>query len=128
METVIMKCGCAAQGKVSRVVDGVRQPEIPGCVIHDCYEPAAVEPDLTGRVARCTYGCGSESPSSKNLAFFEYLGEGSREAQTKCKNCGYAEVAHTAEKRAKNHRICSTFAPTGARATDRYYCGCHGWD
>lgn len=64
----MMGCGHAADA----FVGAERQP---CCVI--CYgiNPKATvvvtAPDLTGRVAECTY-CNTEKPSSTNLAFFEY--------------------------------------------------------
>lgn len=50
-------------------------------------------PDLTGRQAKCAYGDNIQ-PSSPDLAFFEYLGEGSREALNICKECRYDKGAH----------------------------------
>lgn len=76
----------------------------------------------------CNYGqshaavCTCEQPSSGELPFFEFCGEGSRESRI-CKHCGYAEIAHT-EKRVK----CQRYEPKGDRGFDRFYCGCHGWD
>lgn len=70
----------------------------PACAICDCTTVAA-KPDLTGRLAFCSYSRGRGGslppehrtgvPSSTDLAFFEYQPD-------------------------KEH--------------DRYYCGCLGWD
>lgn len=64
----MMACGHAA--------NGVKEPDRnPVCVICDCEEVVAA-PDLTGRVARCSYfktRCQSERPSTdRGLAFFEH--------------------------------------------------------
>src|SRR5690349_24748961 len=78
-------------------------------------ETTASQPVLTGRIARCAYHggrkalgsyssssckngrdaaiCTCEEPSSKELAFFKYCGEGSREAAL-CRHCGMMPVAH----------------------------------
>ena len=83
---------------------------------------------LEGRIARC--GCGQERPSAHSLPFFQYRGEGSRDAQERCKQCGKYEVAH--------HPGCSAvspdqyerhpFEPHGPFEFDGFYCGCSGWD
>lgn len=112
------------------------------------------EPNLTGRVARCAYHggrkalgsyssssckngrdakiCTCEEPSSKELAFFEYCGEGSRESLL-CKRCGMMPVAHLQDGTCPNgglkkHRAGSQYEAQGDRGHDRFYCGCHGWD
>lgn len=141
----LMKCGCAAQAH--RVLkDGSR---VPSCPTHDCIEIAPEQADLTGRIARCAYHgkrtsprgsygggnecnygqskapvCTCEQPSSRDLPFFEYCGEGSRDS-THCKHCGYYEVAHTGER---GSRACRKFEARGASLIDKFYCGCHGWD
>jgi hypothetical protein len=93
--------------------------------------PPPDDPRLAGRVARCAYGCGNTTPSDHPTwrPFFEYLGEGSREATNLC-TCGYSEVVHhpinttTGRPGVTDH----PFTPKGGRDTDRYYCGCRGWD
>jgi hypothetical protein len=141
-EPVLMKCGCVAQG-VRTMSRGVPiDPPIPACLTHDCIESADSKPDLTGRMAKCTYSHAnpkgrqrpekSPVPSSFDLAFFEYCGEGSREATELCK-CGYHKVAHE-----KNGGKCPAnsrtkppsrkFTPKGPQEFDRFYCGCFGWD
>ena len=84
--------------------------------------------DITGRTARCT--CGKTQPSSRDLAFFQYRGEGSRTAEHSCKNCGYDDTAHTDEVRARHHasNVCLTFERRGDFGFDSYFCGCSGWD
>jgi hypothetical protein len=51
---------------------------------------------LAGRIAKCAYfsGCGHSLPSSTDLPFFEYRGEGSQYAKEHCKNCPYTWIAH----------------------------------
>jgi hypothetical protein len=102
-------------------------------------------PDLTGRNAVCTY-CRSEVPSNPNLPFFEYLGVGSRDAE-RCVHpkplyrggvwqthnpetgaewrCGLREEGHQPGRTGADH---SYMAGDFSRETDRYYCGCRGWD
>src|SRR5262245_15367272 len=116
-ERIFLKCGCAANSMMTRA--GAIEAK-PGCAIHDCDEPAK-HPDLTGRSARC--GCGNTAPSAPDLPFFEFCGEGSREAIEVCK-CGFNMVAHS-----KSHFRCKAggFASRGP-LDDRYYCGHSGWD
>lgn len=110
-------------------------------------------PNLEGRKARCAhYGgrkalgshssssckagrdgvsCRCEEPSSKELAFFEFCGEGSREASI-CKHCAMAEVAHEngrcRDPGLRVHPAGTRYTPQGDRGFDRFYCGCHGWE
>ena len=96
--------------------------------------------NLEGREARC--GCGTTCPSSLDLTFFEFRGDGSALALVFC-TCGYHAVAHdpTAEhmarKEGKSTRYenimkrvggVHEFTPRGAQEFDRFYCGCRGWD
>jgi hypothetical protein len=99
---------------------------------------------LTGRTARC--GCGAERPSAGDgrgsLAFFEYLGPGSRPAEIVCRHCRYHDVAHDPDHMATlapdrnglrrptvvESGKCPGFEPHGPFDHDRFYCGCRGWD
>lgn len=108
MSNPLMKCGCVAQGTCSGRNGVVFDPPVPACVIHDCIE-VCESPDLSGRVARCAYKCGSERTSSLDLAFFEYLGDGSPESQNRCK-CGFFWIAHQPRWRAKIKVIRRWFA------------------
>lgn len=117
---VILACGCAPSAK--------RDDGTPSCPIH--FETrVAPTPDLTGRVARCGYGC-AERPSSFDLAFFEYRGPGSPNATDSCV-CGYYRVAHERDPNRRNPDpiVCKVggFTPVGDKP-DLYYCGCRGWD
>jgi len=83
---------------------------------------------LGDRQAKCF--CGATAPSHKSrLAFFQYLGEGSRNATERCA-CGYSEVVHhpinavTGRAGITDH----AFEPVGAEEYDSFYCGCRGWD
>lgn len=97
-----------------------------------------VDEQLKGRLAICTYQARhldqKPVPSSRNLAFFEYLGPDSEEAAIRCGNCGYHEVAHHRQEKLVDPRSviergkCSGFVPHGPWEYDRYYCGCYGWD
>lgn len=68
MDTVMMGCGHSANAKKG---DGS-----PVCVI--CYgitpgaDTVVTSPDLTGRIARCSYGSHADVPSSTGLAFFSH--------------------------------------------------------
>lgn len=135
MERVIMKCGCVAQGVVT-AIRGEKLPEpIPGCMVHDCYEKADAAPDLTGRTAECSYLPKGHAikPSSLDLAFFEFCGEGSRIATEICK-CGFHRVAHDDSGRIAPRKVaglrngCAGFTAKGPQERDKYYCGCHGWN
>lgn len=74
---------------------------------------------LWGRKARCT--CGKIVPSTTDLGYFEFRGEGSRAADL-C-TCGCTKAAH-------DHSIpvmasCGDggFTPRGGMEFDSYFCG-----
>jgi hypothetical protein len=126
METVILECGHSANA-----TDGNGQP---ACAIHSTAQggttPVRTAPDLTARQARCS--CGSTANSSTGLAFFEYLGDGSRDATELCLNCGSGYVTHlevnpSTGRAGHKFGVCE-FTPKGDVGYDRYYCGCRGWD
>ncbi len=86
-------------------------------------------PDLTGRMAKC--GCGHTVASTfdNSIAFFQFRGEGSRDALENCKNCWYSRRAHEPEVMAKNLALkCTNFEPHGPYEFDSFYCGCRGWE
>lgn len=87
----MMKCGCAAQGTCSSMGGVEYNPPIPSCVVHSCIEVAETQIP-NDRMAKCD--CGKISPSSPNLPFFEFKGEGSPSSKERCKHCGYFESAH----------------------------------
>lgn len=118
----MMKCGCVASAVLRSRGGVVFEPPIPSCAIHGCTEIVET-PDMTGRTARCT--CGACKPSSPELAFFEFRGEGSRHATELCK-CGYTQGAH--EKPHVSNKCPTGFTPRGPHEFDAYYCGCRGWD
>ena len=62
----MMKCGCAGQALIS--ING--GPDKRGCGLHTCTEVAEPAPDLTGRIATCSYGNHRPVASSPHLAFF----------------------------------------------------------
>ena len=87
--------------------------------------------DLSGRQARCHGEL--VKPSSRDLPFFEFMGEGSRDATLSCKHCGYYKEAHEySERRIHKEPIKETrdhtFEPHGPYEFDRFYCGHSGWD
>ena len=66
-----MGCGHAANA-----VDDKKKPMCAICIgIADGWNIVVESPDLTGRMAECTYGCGREVDSAVSLAFFEHLPE-----------------------------------------------------
>lgn len=72
--SVLMKCGCVSHGLSKiRYPDGTTR-EFPSCLIHNCKEVETELPDLTSRVAKCSYkmSCRKTSASSIDLAFFHY--------------------------------------------------------
>lgn len=86
---------------------------------------------LQDRVAKCY--CGKTEPSSADLAFFEYRGEGSNRAAETCGHCKYSIVAHERACREPEQRHLDKFRdhefrPYGAYDHDIFYCGCRGWD
>lgn len=82
---------------------------------------------LADRIAKCS--CGKEQPSSLGLAFFEFLGAGSKVVHS-CKHCGYNDVVHWPINpntgRAMN--LDHDFEPRTPLGHDRFYCGHRGWD
>lgn len=68
MDKPLMKCGHTANAQTS---DGKPVCIICLGIVAGADEIADVQPDLTGRIARCNYG-DSTTPSSFNLPFFEY--------------------------------------------------------
>ena len=122
----MMKCGCVAMSVCSSRGGVKYDPPIPSCITHDCFE-VAEGPDLSGRTAQCSYFPKGHAPkpSSLDLAFFVFKGDGSMESKERCV-CGYYEIAH--KKRPLKELKCSGFRPHGPFEFDEYYCGCHGWD
>jgi hypothetical protein len=130
MSTTMMTCGHTGMATHAGAHDGLPANH-PSCVI-DAPNPAActpaVAPNLDGRLAKCS--CGKTRPSSTELAFFEWRGEGSRAAIMTCKQCSYYEIAHLRKNAGEtaNRYICDNFEPYGAFEFDLFYCGCRGWD
>jgi len=126
MSKPMMKCGHAA--------NATREDGSHCCAICSPDDKAYIlahTPDLTGRQARCS--CMRLTPSSTDLAFFEYRGPGSRIAVETCK-CNYHRVAHQRDpKRVDPSSVvelgkCSGFVANGGHEYDSYYCGHAGWD
>jgi hypothetical protein len=136
LDRPMMKCGCAAQSVCRSKGGKTFDPPIPSCVIHDCIDVADSPPNLEGRMARCAYKPHghADRPSSLDLPFFEFRGEGSSDATEKCK-CGMRKSVHDkhggripAKQYAMLVKGCEGFQANGPHDFDRYYCGCHGWD
>lgn len=122
MTKPMMLCGHAANA----THDGGK----PCCAIcapcAESFKIAPDLPDLTGRMARCAYGC-KEVPSKPSLAFFEYRGPGSKEAENACANCGIHHKDSTDAWTVKRGK-CPGWKRRGPSPHDNYYCGCRGWD
>lgn len=126
MEHPMMQCGHAANA-----TNGAGRPSCAICVgIHPGAELVAdAGPDLEGRQAKCF--CGKTVPSSLGLAFFEFRGEGSREAVEGCKNCYCFLSAHDPQRKYTESEpplVCGHFDPRGPQEFDRFYCGCRGFN
>ena len=85
---------------------------------------------LENRTARCH--CGRTEPSNVKLAFFEYRGEGSRQATESCAHCPYNSTAHERARDITQTHLAQLreheFESHGAFEYDGFYCGCNGWD
>jgi len=113
-------------------------PANPLLCVRCAHKGYVNEHDLTGRFAKCRYKNGRPGsttdhtpvPSSWSLAFFEYQGDGSREATEMCGTCRYSVVAHGAINQVTKRAGITdhTFVPRGGQEFDVYYCGCWGWD
>ena len=117
----VLLCGHAPNAKQDMGNGVVRDV----CVIctgdgSDKWYTFAPEIDLRGRRAKCH--CGKIANSEDDLAFFEYMGPGSKNSMDSCV-CGYYLVAHE-----KARIACKGFRPIGIKEFDTYYCGCNGWD
>lgn len=123
--TPMMACGHAANASRTRK-NGEVFPVCAICfgiVIGADVVMAADGMNLVGRVARCS--CLKTAPSDTSLAFFEYLGPGSRDAVEHCAVCNYHVRAHEPGKTQAGHG----FTPKAeGKPEDRFYCGCRGWD
>jgi hypothetical protein len=105
----MMKCGHASNSVLSRVAGKEVDPPIPACVICDCFEPAAIVPDLTGRIALCVYrGCKAEQARRRDTHYGEF-GKDGRSFAPSSVNLPFFE--HRPDK-----------------PNDIYFCGCMGWD
>ena len=62
--SIFLVCGCVSCAFI--IKDGEK---VPCCVIHNCTTPSDIEPDLTERKARCSYGH-KTIDSDPGLAFF----------------------------------------------------------
>lgn len=140
---IMMACGHAANAHTKNDIG----EDIPCCIICAPNPESMVvvgPPNLEGRIAKCGYSSPGRYwygtvedhnkgvPSRIDLAFFEFKGEGSRIAMERCKECGFADVAHEGEKLGKWVRDADVkrhpFVPHGPYEFDSYYCGCYGWD
>ena len=108
MPSVMMKCGCVAQGMLTARAGVKLSPPIPVCGVHDCTDIAEA-PDLTGRTARCSYR------SCK-----QYL--------AKYRDTHYGELRADSRSYAPSDLKLPFFKHKPAEEYDEYFCGCMGWD
>ncbi len=109
---ILMKCGCTAQGTVTAMKGVKLETPIPGCLVHDCFEPATDAPDLTGRSARCAY-------YGKSVAFFV------DRMMSGCDACRKTKVCKCEQPSSLDLAF---FKHEPTKPFDTYFCGCMGWD
>jgi hypothetical protein len=98
----IMECGCAAA--TNRVMsDG---STVPSCFTHNTIVVAQVQPDLSGRRARC-----------------DYFGKPTRKSE-----CNYGNGRESVCSCEQPSGQLPFFIHKPTEPFDRFYCGCHGWD
>lgn len=100
------------------------EPDKPACAICQCttvIDAALI--NLSGRIAKCSM-CEHEVPSLRDLAFFQFRGEGSYAAAHTCNVCRYNDrgCPINQKRTGKIH----DFEPHGAFEFDVYYDGCRG--
>lgn len=84
--------------------------------------------NLEGRMATCGKNCRVQ-PSSYDLAFFEYLGEGADRPICSVGTCFYVESVHQAiNPHTGRPGVTDHAFVARVYENDRYYCGCRGWD
>lgn len=85
-------------------------PPIPCCVTHGCMEVAEIIPDLSGRMARCTYfGSGHFRNHGQIYGGGECSG-----ASCRCVVPSRLDLPF--------------FVYQSGKTEDRFFCGCAGWD
>jgi hypothetical protein len=104
-----MKCGCAASGVATANKGVTFDPPIPCCVLHNCIEVAEAAPDLSDRIARCTYR------SCKT-----YL--------AKYRDTHYGALRDDGRSYAPSDLKLPFFKYKPDEEFDEYFCGCMGWD
>lgn len=83
-----------------------------------------------GRVASCSY-CSRTLPSNSNMPFFEDRSGGSKIAIQTCKHCRCYPQAHVRREDGQYPSVIGrphAFEAHGEYQTDRFYCGCRGWE
>lgn len=115
MGAPMMKCGHAASGTCSRKDGQTYDPPIPSCVICGCIEVDTSPPDLSGRTAECSY-MGSCRDRYKRERHYDVAGPDYGAFDSR----GKATAPSSAELPFFEHK------PDAA--TDRFYCGCFGWN
>ena len=104
-EYPILTCGCAAQAW-HVLKDGTR---IASCIIHDCSTIAPESPDLSNRLARCSYY--GKKPGRHNECNY---GHSRDSGPCMCEGMSSPGLPFFSYKKDKQF--------------DEFYCGCHGWD
>jgi hypothetical protein len=108
----MMACGCASQG-VRTATKGVAHDPIPSCLIHDCIEVATNPPDLSARLARCTY-------------YGRRTSLNARHSRNEC-NYGQDKAAVCTCEQPSSPKL-PFFESKPSEQFDKFYCGCMGWD
>ena len=113
----MMKCGHAANA-THKGKDGVDSPCCVICfmVVGDASTQVATPPDLTGRMASCSYHGGCRNRSGMN----SYRG------RRKAPDYGaFDAMGHAVAPSSPNLPF---FEHRPNEPMDRYYCGCFGWE
>ena len=103
----ILKCGCRANSMGS--TPGNRTTR-PACVIHSCFEVAEIQPDMTGRMARCAY-----------------YGRAVRNSECNYKGDVKEEGVWTCRCEQPSGQL-PFFKHQPDKDYDEFYCGCHSWN
>ena len=107
MEHPIMKCGHAANS-MGKPAHYTGDP-IPACVICECFEVAEIQPDFTGRKARCSY-----------------YGKSTR--KNECGVCSKNEDRICRCERDSDPKRLAFFGRRPDKEFDEFYCGCQSWN
>lgn len=99
-----LTCGHQANSMGRKAGSTVQQP---ACVICGCFDVAEEQPDLEGRMARCTF-------------------YGKRTRKNECNVCSKGDGICQCERPTSEAMAFKKLHPD--KDHDEFYCGCHSWD